>query len=128
MRENKLQLSVAAKKLKRNPRSVLKHAGAALKRRKQDYLVKPSDEIPRSMKIVSAGEEIVVVVDSETATMIGKYHNARKKFLNEGDDAALVEFEGVTITDIDGNEFVLDIDIRNLQAIEEAVGGYQIVC
>jgi hypothetical protein len=120
MRDGRLRLSIAAKKLKKSPRSVLKHAGVALRKRKRDYVVKPSDAIPRSMKIVSGGEEIVVVVDSQTATIIGQYHNAKKRFLAEGDETLLAEFEGVVVTDIDGNEYALDTDVQNLLAIEEA--------
>jgi len=120
MRDDGLELSIAARKLKKSPRSMLRHARTALRKRKQDYVAEPSDKIPRSMNIISDGEEVVVIVNSEMATIIGKYHNARKKFLNQGDDEALAQFQGVTVTDIDGNEHVLDTNTQSLLAIEES--------
>lgn len=119
MRETNGPLSAALADMRISVNDVLKHAGGALRRGKGDYYARAKDDIPRSMKINYRGREIIVVVDSENASIIGAYHAAIKRFLNTGERSTLEPFAKLTVVDTSGNRYYLDADPHVIQEIEE---------
>ncbi len=60
-------------------------------------------QLPRRMLVFSDGRAVLVVVgDFDSASKIGRFMCARGKFLQTHQPAGLREFEGVSVTDING--------------------------
>jgi len=73
------------------------------------------------MKINENGKETSIQInDSRMASLIGRYQNAVKQFLNTGDKKTLRKFSRKKIKDVDGNlhsletnpDFLIDINER----------------
>ena len=62
----------------------------------------------------------VIIRNSKSASIIGKYQNAKRHFLESGDDSKLKEFSKIKLKDIDGKihrfetnpEKIIDIEDR----------------
>jgi hypothetical protein len=115
-------LAVAAREIGIDPRTVARHLGKALaKRADGKYHARPTDKISRNMTIYSQGKQTAITVaDSTTASTIGQYFNAVRKYLNTGDNSDLKKFKNVTIVDSDGNKYRLETDVKKIRAIEAA--------
>lgn len=113
-------LAAASRAVGMDPRTVRRHLGGALTRRSDGrYYPKATDGISRSMVIYSRGkQQEVTVPDSKTASTIGKYLNAVRKFLHTGDRTALDAFKGVTVIDANGAHHLLETNAGRLKAIE----------
>lgn len=119
MRKEKLSLSKASKISGISPKTVIRSTNA-LKSVNGKWRVKAFDRIPRVMAINEDGRETwIAISDSRTASIIGKYHNAVKKFYETGDTTFLKPFEGKAIKDADGNTHILETDPDRLYAIAE---------
>jgi len=101
-------------------KTVLKNTNAFRKKQRR-WNAKRFDKIPRVMKINEKGKEVSIQInDSRTAALIGRYHNAVKKFLSTGDKKAFRRFRKKKIKDIDGNlhsfetnpAFIIEINER----------------
>ena len=91
-RRSKQSLSKLAKKHDVSTKTVLNNTNSFRKRRRR-WNAKRFDKIPRVMKINENGKEISIQInDSRTAALIGRYHNAVKKFLSTGDKKAFRRF------------------------------------
>jgi hypothetical protein len=114
-------LAAAASEVGIDPRTVSRHLGAALVKRESRYHAKPTDRISRSMVVYSKGKQAdITVADSRTASIIGQYFNAVRKFLNTGDKTALEAFKDATVIDIGGTTHLLETNVRRLKKIESA--------
>ena len=87
-------------------------------------VVKRWDRIKRVMRVNTDGKEKSVEIrDSRTASVVGRYHNAVKKFLNTGDKSKLSKFRNKRIKDSKGKLHRLETNpdeiIRINQRIEE---------
>ena len=103
------RLSVAAKEVGIDPRTVTKHLGSAVTKLNGKYRARPVDSISRSMVVYSRGKQFVItVIDSKTASTIGQYFNAVRQYLNTGDSAALKKFKNVLVVDSDGTKYKLE--------------------
>jgi len=90
-RKSKKSVSKIAKEQRISLRTVL-HNTNAYKKKKRRWITKRFDKIPRVMKINEKGREVSIEInDSRTASLIGRYHNAVKQFLNTGNKKALNE-------------------------------------
>lgn len=118
VRRNNKSLSQACKDKGISPKSVLKNTNA-FKKNGNRWVTKSYDKVSRVMWIISDGKRVSVEIkDSRTASRIGKYHNAIKKYLNTGDASELEKFAGKTVKDAQGNTYVFETDT---EAIEEAL-------
>ena len=86
--------------------------------------VKRWDRIQRVMRINSKGQEkSVTIIDSRTASVVGRYHNSVKYFLNTGDKSKLSKFRNKKVKDSKGKLHKLETDpdeiIKINQRIEE---------
>ena len=103
--------------------NVIKHTNG-FKKVNGKLAVKRWDRIQRVMRINSKGQEkSVTIVDSRTASVVGRYHNAVKQFLNTGDKSKLSKFRNKKIKDSKGKLHRLETNpdeiIRINQRIEE---------
>ena len=67
-------------------------------------VVKRWDRIKRVMRVNTDGKEKSVEIrDSRTASVVGRYHNAVKQFLNTGDKSKLSKFRNKKVKDSKGS-------------------------
>lgn len=119
MRRGKLSLSKASEFSGISPKTVIRSTNA-LKSVNGLWRVKSYDRIPRVMAINEDGRKTwIAIIDSRTASIIGKYHYAIKKFYETGEATFLKPFKGRTIRDADGNIHTLETDPFRLKAIAE---------
>ncbi len=118
MRREKLSLSAAAKAEGTHIRTVRRYAGTALERpgRRGLFRAKASDRLSRSLNFPTPlGQQVVVVRSSSTASAIGEYLNAVRKYLNTGDTLPLMPFRNKSFRSADGvrHEFTTDPGLLN---------------
>ena len=87
-------------------------------------VVKRWDRIRRVMRVnTDKKEKSVEIRDSRTASVVGRYHNAVKQFLNTGDKSKLSKFRNKKVKDSKGKLHKLETNpdeiIRINQRIEE---------
>ena len=104
-------------------KNVLKHTNG-FKKVNGKIVVKKWDRIQRVMRINSKGQEkSVTLVDSRTASVVGRYHNAVKQFLNTGNKSKLSKFRNKKVRDSTGKLHRFETNhgeiIRINQRIEE---------
>jgi len=120
-RRSKQSLSRLAKKHDVSSRTVLNNTNAFRKKQRR-WNAKRFDKVPRVMKINENGKEVSIQInDSRTAALIGRYHNAVKKFLNTGDKKSLKKFKNKKIKDIDGNFHSFETNLDSLIEINEKI-------
>jgi hypothetical protein len=121
MRQGKA-MTAAARETGVDRRTVARHLGNAIAKHSDgQYHAKPSDRISRSMVIYSEGKQVEVTIpNSKTASTIGQYFNAVRRFLNTADKRSLDAFKGVTVTDAEGEMHVLETNVKRLKKIESA--------
>lgn len=103
--------------------NVIKHTNG-FKKVNGKPVVKKRDRIKRVMRINNDGKEKSVEIrDSRTASVVGRYHNAIKQFLNTGDKTKLKQFRNKKVKDSKGklHRFETNSDeiIKINQRIEE---------
>lgn len=80
------------------------------------------DRIPRVMRINTDGKEkSVEIIDSRTASVVGRYHNAVKQFLNTGDKKKLQKFRNKKVKDSKGKLHRLETDPQKIIRINERI-------
>ena len=120
-RKSKQSLSKLAKRHEISTKTVLNNTNA-FKKRQRRWNAKRFDKVPRVMKINENGKEISIQInDSRTAALIGRYHNAIKKFLSTGDKKALRKFRRKKIKDIDGNLHSFETNPASIIEINERI-------
>lgn len=86
------------------------------------WVAKTYDRIPRVLKINENGKITSIEVDdSRKASLIGRYHNAVKKYVETGDSSDLRKFEGKTVKDSRGRIHTLETDTKALDRINESI-------
>lgn len=120
-RKSKQSLSKIAKNHDISLKTVIKNTNAFRKVNRR-WIPKKTDKIPRSMIINENGKRISIEInDSRYASVIGKYHNAVKEFLNTGNKKKLSEFSKITIKDSNKNEHFFETNPKKIIQIEERV-------
>jgi hypothetical protein len=97
-RRDKVSMTKAARSRGTTVKTVLKYGGSAIEVRGGRYHVKPSDRLPRRMRMLtSQGEVPVRTTSSRTATRIADYNNAMRAYVLTGDLSELKRFAGKTV-------------------------------
>lgn len=97
-----------------------KHLGDTIKIKDDSIKAKKSDRIPRWMLIDGDGKEFPIVVrNSKDASIVGKYFNAKRHFLETGDTSELKKFSKIKIKDVDGNIHRLETRAEKIYDIED---------
>ncbi|MCH9658428.1 hypothetical protein K0U27_07005 [archaeon] len=104
-------------------KNVIKHTNG-FKKVNGKPVVKKWDRIKRVMRVNTAGKEkSLEIQDSRTASVVGRYHNAVKQFLNTGDKSKLSKFRNKNVKDSKGRSHRLETNpdeiVRINQRIEE---------
>ena len=104
-------------------KNVIKHTNG-FKQVNGKPVVKRWDRIKRVMRVnTDRKEKSVEIGDSRTASVVGRYHNAVKQFLNTGDKSKLSKFRNKKVKDSKGKLHKLETNpdeiIRINQRIEE---------
>jgi len=119
MRKKGYSLTKASREVGISPKTVERHTGA-LKRDVHRWKAKKYDSLSRVMDINEDGKSVwIEVKDSRHASLIGKYQNAVKKFLESDDETILKPFRNKRVKDINGNWHTLDTDPDRLYDIRE---------
>ncbi len=89
-RREGLSLRAAARTARTDPRTVLRHAGRAFRKRGHRWAPTAWDRYPRPMAALStSGPVDVVVRDSRTARLLGEHANAVRVYVETGDERPL---------------------------------------
>jgi hypothetical protein len=94
MRERGFSLTGAARETKIDPRTVLRHAKAAFRKRADGkYAAKKYDRLARTVNFPTAkGPTALTIRDSRTVSTIARYWSAVHLYLNTGDATLLRTF------------------------------------
>src|SRR5713101_2224962 len=97
MRREGLSARLAAEAEGTTVKNIRKYAGSALRKRRKDYVARPSDRLVRTLTAIDAlGTRPIVVRSSKAASTMGRYFNAVDDAL-KGKRSALKEFRGKKI-------------------------------
>lgn len=95
MRSSGLSLREAARRSETTPRTVLRYTGPVVEKRGERYVAKPSDRLPRWVRVHTAqGVETVVVRSSKTASLLAEHAAAVDRYLKTGLADRLRKFRG----------------------------------
>jgi hypothetical protein len=113
-RRDKLSATKAARSSGTTLKTMRKYAPAVLEERSGRVYVKPSDRLPRRIRMLTPkGEVAVRTTSSRTATLIADYNNALRDYVLTRDTSELRRFEGKSVRS-GGEEFVFATDPRTL--------------
>ena len=102
-------------------KNVIKHTNG-FKKVNGKPVVKRWDRITRPMRInTNAREKSIEVQDSRTASVVGRYHNAVKQFLNIGDKSKLAKFRHKKIKASNGKTYRLETRPEEIIRINERI-------
>ena len=105
---------------KLSPDKLEKYLGNNLKYTKNSIKASSSDKIPREMMISENGIDTSVIIrNSKSASIIGKYQNAKRYFIQSGDDSRLQEFSKIKLKDIDGKIHKFETNSNTIIDIED---------
>lgn len=116
MKANEVSLRQAAREFEISPRKVVRLAGSALRKRSNGrYAPKPKDARLRVMIVLTAeGMQELALRDSRQASLLAEYWDAVQRYLQRGDDSALLKFRGQHVTDVSGGKIPLLTDVAEL--------------
>jgi hypothetical protein len=123
MRRESLSLTAAAKAEQTHARTVRRYAATALERagRRGVFRAKRSDRIARRMNFPTPRGQIEIIVrSSRTASAIGEYLNAVRKYLNTGNTSALARFRNKSFRSADGVKHEFTTDPASLNRLADA--------
>jgi hypothetical protein len=122
MRSDKASLNQASRDARISPRTVTKWGKSALRKQKSGkYTAKPSDNLLRLVMIPTPqGTRDIAVRGSKQVTLLADYWNALHLYLRTGYASKLMRFEGKHITDADGINVALPVDLPTLNRLGSA--------
>jgi len=120
-KSNKKSLSRLAREHQISIRTIQNNTNA-LKKVNKRWQAKKIDKIHRVMKINEDGKEVSVHInDSRTASLIGRYANATKLLLNNGEVKRLKKFRNKKIKDVNGNIHTLETNSAKIIEINQKI-------
>ena len=106
-------------------KNVIKHTNG-FKKVNGKPVVKRWDRIKRVMRINTDGKEKSVEIrDSRTASVVGRYHNAVKQFLNTGDKSKLSKFRNKKVKDSKGKLRKLETNPDDIIRINQRIEAHE---
>jgi hypothetical protein len=94
---------------------VVKLGRPALRKRKGRYVATKTDNLLRVLSILSVGEKKVIALrDSRQASFVGQHWAAVQRYLQTGDDSALLKFANKKITDASRKRHLLLTKLEEL--------------
>jgi hypothetical protein len=122
MRSGRISLRRASKEIGVDPSKVLNLGRSALRKRKSGkYAARKTDQLLRVLSVLTPeGRREIAVRDSRQASMLGRYWASVQRYLQTGDDSALLKFQGKKITDASGKRHPLITDLSQLNTLGSA--------
>jgi len=117
-----ITLSKAAKEFGLSPKTVITFGRAALRKQKNGrYAAKKTDQLLRVVNVLTTeGRKEIATRDSRQASLVGGHWAAVQKFLQTGDDSALLKFDKKKIVDASRKRLVLLADPKELERLGSA--------
>jgi hypothetical protein len=121
MREG-VTLPKAAKEFGLSPKTVINLGRSALrKQRNGRYVAKKIDQLLRVVNVLTAeGRKGIATRDSRQASLVGGHWAAVQKFIQTGDDSALLKFAKKRIVDARRKRYPLLTDLKELERLGSA--------
>lgn len=115
-------LRQASREVGLHPRTVVRLAGSALRRRADGrYVARPGDRLLRVMRMPTrTGLRALGLRDSRQASQLGKHGAALDWYFETGDASRLKEFKGKYITDVNGRRIPFLTDLEQLDRLGNA--------
>jgi hypothetical protein len=114
-----MSLKAASKEFGIAPNVVIKQGRPALRKQKGRYVATKTDHLLRVITILGTkGKEEIATRDSRQASIAGGHWAAVQKYLQTGDDEALLKFRRKGVVDASGkrHRLLTDLDDLNRQA------------
>ena len=97
------------------PNIVAELGHPALRKRNGRYVATKTDRLLRVLTISGVkGKEVIGTRDSRQASLVGAYWAAVQKYIQTGDDSALLKFKGKRVIDASGKRHLLLTDLEEL--------------
>jgi hypothetical protein len=121
MREG-MTLPKAAKEFGLTPKTVITLGRSALRKQKNGrYVAKKTDQLLRVINVLTTeGRKEIATRDSRQASLVGSHWAAVQKFLQTGDDSALLKFAKKRIVDARRKRYPLLTDLKELERLASA--------
>jgi hypothetical protein len=115
-------LSKAAKEFGMKPNTVITLGRSALRKQKNGrFVAKKFDQLLRVVNVLSTkGRTEIATRDSRQASLVGGHWAAVQKFLQTGDDSALLKFVKRRIVDVRRKRYLLLTDLKELERLGSA--------
>lgn len=117
-----LTIPKAAKEFGLDRNTVIRLGRSALrKQRNGRYVAKKTDQLLRVVNaLTTEGRMEIATRDSRQASLVGGHWAAVQKYLQTGDDSALLRFKGKKVTDARGKRYLLLTDLKELERLASA--------
>jgi hypothetical protein len=115
-------LPKAAREFGLAPKTVMTFGRSALRKQKNGrYVAKKTDQLLRVMNVLSKeGRKEIATRDSRQASLVGSHWAAVQRFLQTGDDSALLKFAKKRVVDARGKRYALLTDPKELERLGSA--------
>jgi len=122
MRADHVSLFQAAREFGVSAQEVVRLGGSALRKTpKGRYVARPTDDLLRVLSLPGKrGLREVAFDDSREASLVGRYWDAVRLYLQTGDDSALRRFRGKVALDANGSRINLMTDLDELDRLGSA--------
>jgi hypothetical protein len=112
---DRVSRSKASKEFGIAPSAVLEFGGAALRKKNGRYVATKTDRLLRVVTILKAkGRKVIATRDSVQASLIGSHWAAVQRYLQTGDDSALLKFKKTRVADASGKRHALLTNLAEL--------------
>jgi hypothetical protein len=116
-----MPLKKASREFNIAPRIVIERGRPALRKLKGRYVATKTDRLLRIITIlVAKGKKEIATRDSRQASLVGGHWAAVQKYLQTGDDEALLKFKGKSIVDASGKRYRLLTNLEKLNRLASA--------
>ncbi len=117
-----MTLPQAAKEFGLPPKTIISLGRSALRKQKNGrYVPKRTDQLLRVMNVLTTeGRTEIATRDSRQASFVGGHWAAIQRYLQTGDDSALLRFKGKKVTDASRKRHLLLTDLAELNRLASA--------
>jgi len=97
------------------PKIAIDRGRAALRKKSGRYVATKTDRLLRVLAILSTkGRTLIATRDSRQASLVGGHWAAVQRYLQTGDDSALLRFKGKRVADASGKRHLFLTDLKEL--------------
>jgi hypothetical protein len=112
---DRVSLTKASKEFGVEPSIVIELGRPALRKKNGRYVATKTDHLLRVLTILGIkGRKEIATRDSQQASLVGGHWAAVQRYLQTGDDSALLRFEGKKVTDASGKRHLLLTNLKKL--------------